>query len=152
MHDETLRTFLEYSSCVRFQARKATVSFVMSGCLSVRLSSCDILALTGRIFIKFDIWVLFGKVSEENFKFRSYLTGIFVNLHESLCVFMITSRKIFLPMRNTGWSKSLCAPDDYNRIQCPHNWWYEDGHHRTHSECGPCSTEHSIREHSSACQ
>jgi hypothetical protein len=26
----------------------------------------------------------------------------------------------------TGWSKSLCAPDDYSTI---HNWWVEDGHH-----------------------
>jgi hypothetical protein len=28
----------------------------------------------------------------------------------------------------------------------------EDGHHRIHSECGPCYTEHGLREHSSACQ
>jgi hypothetical protein len=35
----------------------------------------------------------------------------------------------------TGWSKSLCAP--------------EDGHHRIHSECGPCYSEHGLREHSS---
>jgi hypothetical protein len=34
----------------------------------------------------------------------------------------------------------------------PHNWWFEDGHHRIHSECGPCYTEHGLREHSSACQ
>jgi len=25
-------------------------------------------------------------------------------------------------------------------------------HHRIHSECGPCYTEHGHREHSSACQ
>jgi hypothetical protein len=36
--------------------------------------------------------------------------------------------------------------------QSPHNWWFEDGHHRIHSECGPCYTEHGLREHSSACQ
>jgi hypothetical protein len=34
----------------------------------------------------------------------------------------------------------------------PQNWWVQDGHHRIHSECGPCCTEHSLREHSSACQ
>jgi hypothetical protein len=45
--------------------------------------------------------------------------------------------------------KSLCAPDDYSTA---HNWWAEDGHHRIHSECGPCYTEHCLREHSSACQ
>jgi len=32
------------------------------------------------------------------------------------------------------------------------NWWFEDGHHRIHSECGPCYTEHGLREHSSTCQ
>jgi len=46
----------------------------------------------------------------------------------------------------TGWSKSLWAPDGYN----PHT--NEDGHHTIHSECGPCCTEHDLREHSSACQ
>jgi hypothetical protein len=28
----------------------------------------------------------------------------------------------------------------------------KDGHHRIHSECGPCYTEHGLREYSSACQ
>ena len=32
------------------------------------------------------------------------------------------------------------------------NWWFEDGHRRIHSECGPCHTEHGLREYSSACQ
>jgi hypothetical protein len=32
------------------------------------------------------------------------------------------------------------------------NWWFEDVHHRTHSECGPCYSEHGLREHSPACQ
>jgi len=36
--------------------------------------------------------------------------------------------------------------------QSPHNWWFEDGHHRIHSECGPCYTEHGLREHSLASQ
>jgi hypothetical protein len=30
--------------------------------------------------------------------------------------------------------------------QSPHNWWFEDGHHRILSECGPCYTEDSLRE------
>jgi hypothetical protein len=34
----------------------------------------------------------------------------------------------------------------------PHNWWFEDGHHRVRSEWGLCYTEHCLREHSSACQ
>jgi len=36
--------------------------------------------------------------------------------------------------------------------QSPHNWWFEDGHHRIHSECGLCYTEHGLGEHSSVCQ
>jgi hypothetical protein len=36
--------------------------------------------------------------------------------------------------------------------QSPYNWWFEDDHHRTHSAWGPWYTEHSLREHSSACQ
>ena len=53
---------------------------------------------------------------------------------------------------NTGWPKSLYAPNDYNTEQSPHNRRVEDGHHRIHSECGPCYNEHSLREHSLACQ
>jgi hypothetical protein len=43
----------------------------------------------------------------------------------------------------TGLSKSLSVFE-----QSPHNWWFEDGHHRIllHSECGPCYTEHGLRE------
>jgi hypothetical protein len=36
--------------------------------------------------------------------------------------------------------------------QSPHNWRVEVGHHRIHSECGPCYTEHGLREHRSACK
>jgi len=38
------------------------------------------------------------------------------------------------------------------KITVQYNWWFEDGHHRIHSERGPCYTEHGLREHSSACQ
>jgi hypothetical protein len=44
--------------------------------------------------------------------------------------------------------KSLCTW----RLQSPHNWWFKDGHHKIHSECGPCYTEHGLREHTSAYQ
>jgi len=44
--------------------------------------------------------------------------------------------------------KSLCTW----RLQSPHNWWVEDGHHRIHSECGPCYIEHGLQEHSLARQ
>ena len=36
--------------------------------------------------------------------------------------------------------------------QSPHNWWFEDGHHRKHSECGLCYIEHGLWQHSSLCQ
>ena len=38
------------------------------------------------------------------------------------------------------------------RLQSQHKWWFADGHHRIHSECGPFYAEHGLREHSSACQ
>ena len=41
------------------QFRKATVSFVMSVRPSIRLSACNNSDSTGRIFMKFDIWVFF---------------------------------------------------------------------------------------------
>jgi len=44
--------------------------------------------------------------------------------------------------------KSLCTW----RLQSPRNWWFEGSHHRIHSECGPCYTEHGLREHILACQ
>jgi hypothetical protein len=30
-------------------------------------------------------------------------------------------------------------------LQSPHNWWFEDGHHRIHLECGPFYTKHGLR-------
>ena len=44
--------------------------------------------------------------------------------------------------------KTLCTW----RSQSPQNCWFEDGHHRIHSECGRCCTENGVQEHSSACQ
>jgi hypothetical protein len=35
------------------------------------------------------------------------------------------SIKSYVPY--TGWSKRLCAPDDYSTQQSLHNWWVEDG-------------------------
>jgi hypothetical protein len=42
---------------------------------------------------------------------------------------------------HTGWSKSLCIWClQYRKLA------KKDGHHRIHSECGPCYTEHGLRE------
>ena len=58
--------------------RKATISFVMSVCLSfcpyVRPSAWNNSAATGWIFMKLDIWVLFQNRSR-NFKFHCTLCG-----------------------------------------------------------------------------
>jgi hypothetical protein len=44
-------------------------------------------------------------------------------------------------MISLGCDEKLCVFE-----QTPHNWWFEDGHHRIHSQCGPCYTEHGLRE------
>jgi hypothetical protein len=62
------------------------------------------------------------------------------------CITMVYPNTNF---RCTGWSKILCAPDDYstkNTVKSAHNWWFEDGHHRICSECGLCYTEHGLWE------
>jgi hypothetical protein len=45
--------------------RKATISFVMSVCLSLRLSAWENSAPTGRIFMKLYIWVYFQNLSRK---------------------------------------------------------------------------------------
>jgi hypothetical protein len=42
---------------------KATFNFVMSGCVPVRPSAWNNLAPTGRIFMKFDVLLLFENLS-----------------------------------------------------------------------------------------
>jgi len=54
-------------------------------------------------------------------------------------------------LKNTGWSKSLYALDSVYRT-IPTNWWFEDGHHRTLSECVACCTEENLRGQGSECQ
>jgi hypothetical protein len=48
--------------------RKATISFVMSVCLSVRPSAWNNSVPTGRIFMKFDFWVFFENLSRKFIK------------------------------------------------------------------------------------
>ena len=67
--------------------RKATVSFVVS----VRLSSCNNSALTGRILMKFDsYWDFFENLSTW-FKFYENPTRITDTLHEDVFTFMTLS-------------------------------------------------------------
>ena len=71
--------------------------------------------------------------------------GLYCRANESTFTLRPCSFKIYL---NTWWSKSLCAPDDYSTK----NTQKYSILNRIHSECGPCYTEHGLREHSSACQ
>jgi hypothetical protein len=72
-------------------------------CPSVRLSAWNNSALTGRVFVKFDIWVFFEKMSGK-FKFHYNLTRITDTLHEGLRTYMVLSRWILPRMRDI-WAK-----------------------------------------------
>jgi hypothetical protein len=77
----------------------ATISFVMSVCLSLCPSAWNISAPTGRIFIKFYIWELFRHLSRK-FKFHSNLTRVTGTLHEDRYKLMIKSSWILHTERN----------------------------------------------------
>jgi len=74
-----------------------------SSCLSVRKyvrpSAWNNSAPTGRIFIKFDIWVFLENLSRK-FNFHSNLTKITGTLHEDRYTFLIIYRLILPRMRN----------------------------------------------------
>jgi hypothetical protein len=70
-------------------------------CLFVRLSARNNSAPSGRIFVKFDIWVFFENLSR-TFKFHLNLTRITGTVHEDLYTFMIISLSILLRMRNVS--------------------------------------------------
>jgi hypothetical protein len=77
--------------------RKAIISFVMS----VRLSTWNNSAATGRILMKFCIWIFVENLSSI-FKFLENRTRIKSTLHEDLCTFLIISRPILLRMKNVS--------------------------------------------------
>jgi len=58
---------------------------------SVRPSAWNNSALTGRIFMKFDVWVFFENLWRK-FKFHYNLTVVTGTLREDLCTFMIVCR------------------------------------------------------------
>jgi hypothetical protein len=57
-------------------------------------------------------------------------------------------------MRSTdhGAPHYVVASDDYSTKTTQKYFINEDGHHRIHSACGPCCTEHDLRERNSTCQ
>jgi hypothetical protein len=85
---------------VRKIAETAT-SFVMSVCLSVRPHGTTRLTPTGRIFMKFDIWVFFENLYR-NLMFHYNLTRIAATWHESQYTFLIVSRSLVFRMTNVS--------------------------------------------------
>jgi hypothetical protein len=81
--------------------RKALASLCLSVRPSVRLSAWSNSSPTGRIFIKFDIWVFFENLSRK-FKFHENVTRIKGTWHEAEYIFLIISRSILLRMRNVS--------------------------------------------------
>jgi len=75
--------------------KKKTVNFV----ISVGLSAWNNSAPTGRIFMKFDIWVFFENLSRK-LKFNLNLAKITGTLHEDRYTCLIISRSVLLRMRN----------------------------------------------------
>ena len=80
--------------------KRLLASSYLSVCLSVCPSASKNSASTGRIFIKFHIWVLF-----ENLSRNSSFTKITTTLYAGVNTFMIISRQILLRMRNV-WDES----------------------------------------------
>ena len=62
-------------------------------------SACNNSAPTGRIFMKFDIWIFFENLPR-NFKFNYNLTRITVTLYEDRYTFLIISRSVLLRRKN----------------------------------------------------
>jgi hypothetical protein len=98
--------------------QKVTFSFVMS----VRLSSYNNLAPTGRIFMKFIIWVFFEQLSR-NFKLHYNQTSITGTLHEDRYTFLIISLSILLRMRSVldkccteNQNTHFTFSDDFSKI------------------------------------
>jgi hypothetical protein len=81
--------------------QEETFCFVMSVYPSVRPSSWNNIALTGRVFMKFDIWVFFTNLLKY-FKFLYYRTRTKGTLHEDQYTFLIISRSVHLRMRNVS--------------------------------------------------
>jgi hypothetical protein len=76
-----------------------------SSCLSVSPLVWNNLAVTERIFMKFDIWLFFENVFR-NFKFHYNMTRMTGTLHDDQCTFMVISRWFLLKMEYV--SNKIC--------------------------------------------
>ena len=98
-----LRITLPYTFKFLGVAKNFEKRLLASLCLSFRLvgpSAWIISAATGRIYVKFDIWVFFEKLSGK-FKFHENVTKIMSTSHEDLCTFMSISGSVLLTDRHT---------------------------------------------------
>ena len=91
---------LNFSICVVgpfAKLRKATISFVMSVCPSVRPSAWNNSAPTGRIVMKVDIWVFFENLLRK-FKFHYNREKITGSSHEDKYTFFVIFHSVLLRM------------------------------------------------------
>ena len=93
--------FIEHKMCSEFLYDFAPKNFRSVHKMSVRLSGWNNSDPTGRIFIKFDIWV-FSENLPKKFKFHYNLTRITGTLHGDKHTFLIISRSLLLRMRNVA--------------------------------------------------
>ena len=96
--------------CAFAKFREAAISFVMS----VRAATWNNSAATGRIFMKFSIWIFF-KICRECSIFFLNLARTMDTLHENLCTFII-SRSVLLRTRNV--SDKSCTEDQNTFWMC----------------------------------
>jgi hypothetical protein len=93
------------SLLVASNCEKATISFVMSVCLSV--------CTHGRNFMKLGTWIFFEHLSGK-LKFRVNLTRITALWHEDLQIFFINSRSTFLIIKSI--SEKWCTEMLYRNV------------------------------------
>jgi len=105
---------LRYISISFRHFRKISKRLSASSCLSVCLSVCPPIwnnsDLTGKIFVKFYIWLFFNNLSRK-FKFHWNLTRLAGALHEDIRTFMITSLSGLLILRND--SDKICGKNQH---------------------------------------
>jgi len=82
-----------------FQKLRKSHYFLRHTCPSVPLSAWNNSAPTGRIFMKFGIWVFFEHLSRK-FQLHYNLTTITCTLHADRYTFLIIVRSVLLTMRN----------------------------------------------------
>jgi len=97
---KTNKEFLKYGAFGKL--RQTTVSFVMPVSQSVRLYALKNSAPSGRIFIKFNIWVFSKICREKQIWLKSDKNNGYFNWKPMYCTFKIISRSVPLRMGNVS--------------------------------------------------